>query len=262
MCDKGRDTYKFVNLKVRLLSGKVGKRDSWQEIPPEDAARSAGLKLREAVERHGADSVAIVVTGQSTNEEYQSLLKFVAGELKVKNVFHWLNNPDKVNEFDGLLLRGDRNPNTKGLVAAMQAAGAQGKWENLQSLISGRKIKVALVVGPENQAVYPDFKEKVQMLSQAESLIWLTAGRSEDLDQVGAETWQIPLKTYIEKSGSFTNHAGKVQSFKAGTTIVPQALTLSEAIELLAGRAIDWSMRPKGLGGPKTNYAVTQRGVL
>src|SRR3954466_15735638 len=43
MCDVGRDTYKFVNLKARLLSGRIGKRGSWQEIAPEDAARSAGL---------------------------------------------------------------------------------------------------------------------------------------------------------------------------------------------------------------------------
>jgi NADH-quinone oxidoreductase subunit G len=259
MCDVGRDTYKFVNLKARLLSGRIGKRGSWQEIAPEDAARSAGLKLREAAEKHGPDSVAVVVTGQYTNEEYASLFGFLK-DLKVKNVYHWQNNPEKVNDFDGILFRGDRNPNTKGLLAAMQGAGA--KWETLQSQLSGRKVKVALVLGPENQETFPDMQEKVQLLAQAETLIWLTAGKSADLEQAGSETWQIPLKTYIEKAGSFTNYAGKTQAFKTGTTIVPQALTVSEAVELLAGRDLNWNQRPKGLGGPKSNYATVQRGSL
>ena len=70
------------------------------------------------------------------------------------------------------------------------------------------------------------------------------------------------MKTYIEKSGTFTNHAGKAQSFKTGTTIVPQALTVIEAVELLAGREIDWNMRPMGIGGAKVNYAVAHRGNL
>jgi len=262
MCDVGRNTYKYVNLKARLLSGKIGKRDVWQEVSVEDTVRSAGLKIRETVEQHGADSVALVVTGQYTNEEYQDLFKFYAQELKAKNIFHWLNNPEKKDEFDGLLFRGDRNPNTKGLEAAMSTFGGKSGWESLQTGLNGRKFKTVIVVGPEDQSVYPDMEEKTKLLSQAENLIWLTAGHSAFLDSVGSETWQIPLKTYIEKSGSFTNFQGKVQSFKMGTTIVPQALTLSEAVDLMAGREINWNLRPKGLGGPKVNYANTIRGNL
>lgn len=257
MCDVGRNTYKYVNLKARLLSGKVGKRDMWNEVSVEDAARSAGLKLRESA----ADSVAVVLTGQYTNEEYQSVFKLL-GELKVKNVFHWQNNPEKLNEFDGLLFRGDRNPNTKGLEASFATFGGKGNWESLQTGLSSKKIKTVLVLGPEDQSVFPDMNEKVKLLSQAENLIWLTAGHNATLDASGADTWQIPMKTYIEKSGSFTNYKGLVQPFKMGTTIVPQALTVTEAVDLLAGRDINWNLRPKGLGGPKTNYATVRRGEL
>ena len=164
-----------------------------------------------------------------------------------------------MNDFDGILFRGDRNPNTRGLVAAFPHLKS---WETLQTQLAGGKLKVVVVAGPENQATFPDLREKIALLGKAEAVIWLTAGRNEDLDQVGAETWQIPLKTYIEKAGSFTNHEGKVQSFKVGTTIVPQALTLSEATTVLAGRELDTRLRSHGLGGPKTNYAVGQRGAL
>lgn len=262
MCDVGRNTYKYVNLKNRLLSGKVGKRDVWQEVSVEDAVRSAGEKLRDTVQKFGADSVALVVTGQYTNEEYESLFQFFGQDLKAKNVFHWLNNPEKVNDFDGLLFRGDRNPNTKGLENAFGKFGGKGQWENLQAGLSSGKFKTVLVAGPEDQSVFPDLNEKIQLLSQAENLIWLTAGLSAALDSVGSETWQIPMKAHVEKAGSFTNFQGKVQGFKVATTIVPQALTLSEATELMAGREIDWNLRPKGVGGPKTNYATGVRGSL
>ena len=173
-----------------------------------------------------------------------------------------MNNPEKFNEFDGLLFRGDRNPNTKGLFNAISGAGVKGKWEDLQAGLNGRKIKAVLVAGPEDQSVYPDMQEKTNLLAQAESLIWLTAGPSEILNQVRCETWQVPMKTYIEKAGHFTNHAGVAQGFKLGTTIVPQALNLSEVSELFAGRDLNWNLRPHGLGGAKTNYSTTQRGAL
>ncbi len=262
MCDVGRNTYKYVNLKNRLLSGKIGRRDGWREASPEETVRTAGERLKETVLHHGPDSVALVLTGQYSNEEYQALLKLFVGELKSKNVFHWLNNPEKIEEFDGLLFRGDRNPNTHGLNHSLKATGVSGKWETLQSALAAKTIRTVLVAGPEDQSVFPDLKEKLQMLSQAENLIWFSACTSEILDSAGGETWQIPVKTYIEKDGSFTNFQGKVQSFKAGTTIVPQAFTLSEAAELMAGRDIDWNLRPKGIGGVKVNYAVAQRGDL
>jgi NADH-quinone oxidoreductase subunit G len=257
MCDIGRDTYKYVNLKYRLLSGKIGKRDSWNETTPEDTVRAAGIRLKEAAQK-GADSVAVVVTGQYTNEEYKDLQTYLNG-LGIKNVFHWQNYPDKVNEFDGLLFRGDRNPNTKGMQATFTTLG---KWETLQSGLNGKKIKTVLVLGPEDQSVYPDMEEKVKLLSQAETLIWFTACPSKFLDAAGSETFQIPMKAHVEKAGSFTNFKGLVQAFKVATTVVPQALTISEAVNLMAGKDIDWALRPKGIGGPKTNYATVHRGDL
>lgn len=262
MCDIGRNTYKYVNIKNRLLSGRVGKRDSWSDVSPTEAAKSAGLKLREIVDKHGPDSVALILTGQYTNEEYKDLLVFFVTNLKSKNVYHWLNNPEKVNDFDGILLRGDRNPNTKGLEAALKLAGVQGKWEDLQAKLNGRQIKAVVVAGPEDQTVYPDMAEKHRLFAQAENLIWFTSGSSSVLDQSGCETWQIAVKTHAEKAGTFTNYQGREQKFKLATTIVPQALTLSEAAEVLAGRDLDWSLRPKSLGGAKANYATTERGAL
>ena len=261
MCDEGRNTYQYVNKKVRLLEGKVGQRGSWQNVEPAQAARSAGLKIKETVEKYGPDALAVVVTGQYTNEEYAAFFKLVQS-WKTKSVFHWQNNPDKVNEFDGLLLRGDKNPNTAGLMNAMKASGYAGKWEDLQRGLNSGQFKTVVVLGPENQAVFPDLKEKLQMLGKAPALVWCSAGTSEELDSVGAECWQIPMKTYVEKEGSFTNFQGKSQSFKIATTVVAEALNLIEATELLNGHDLDWSNRPQAFGGGKKNRFTQVRGTL
>ena len=48
----------------------------------------------------------------------------------------------------------------------------------------------------------------------------------------------IPLKTFVEKAGTFVNHAGVAQQFKKVTTIVSESLTVSEAALLLTGQEI------------------------
>jgi NADH-quinone oxidoreductase subunit G len=48
--------------------------------------------------------------------------------------------------------------------------------------------------------------------------------------------WLIPTKTFVEKDGTFINHAGLEQKFKKATTIVSEALTLTEAALLMVGK--------------------------
>ena len=116
MCDKGRDVYKFVNPEFRLQKAQ------WNgtQMSAGKAAKEAGLQLREAVQEHGPQSVALVLTGQYTCEEYNEILNFFTKELKSKNVYHWVNNPTETENFDGLLIRGDKNPNTRGLKEALK----------------------------------------------------------------------------------------------------------------------------------------------
>ena len=256
MCDVGRDTYKFVNKRERLLNARIGHRDDWSEEDPVTAAQLAGEAIRKAAKTTG--SVALVLTGQYTNEEYESLLNVFVKEMGVKNVFHWMNNPEQAQEFDGLLYRGDKNPNTQGLLAALKKFGVGEAWDTVMR----KAYDYVVVAGPENQSVYPDMKEKLQAFTTAKNIVWLTACKSADLDQSATHTWQIPLKTYVEKAGTFVNYKGMAQKFPLATTIVPAALNLSEVAEIFAGRTIDLTHRPAILMGTKKNYFTTIRGAL
>ncbi|MGE3759795.1 MAG: 2Fe-2S iron-sulfur cluster-binding protein [Pseudobdellovibrionaceae bacterium] len=235
MCDEGRDTYKFVNKENRLLKAKKRSAQGWDEMTPGAAAKDAAKLLKETADKNGGDSIAVVLTGQHTVEEYESIIGCFLEKFGTKKIYHWVNNKDSFDKFDGILNRGDKNPNTTGLLQVMKKVGLNGTWDQLEADIRSGKIKGLVVAGPENVAVYPCFAEKVKLFSQVPFTVWLTAAANSHLDSVTGNVVQIPLKTYVEKDGTFVNHAGLAQKFKKVTTIVSEALTLDEAAALLTG---------------------------
>lgn len=229
MCDEGRDVYKFVNLEHRQKIAHKISGDQVVEMPAGQAATEAAAWVKAA-----GSKLAVVLTGQYTNEEYEAVLK----NFKTTQVFHWKNVEEKWKDFDGLLIRGDKNPNSKGLETALTKSQIKNDWKDLEAGIQNGAIKTVVVAGPENIAAYPYFADRVKMISKAEQVIWLTACHSEQFKNFKKNAYVIPTKSYLEKSGTFTNHAGLDQKFKKATTIVSHALTLSEASFLLTGQNI------------------------
>ncbi len=231
MCDEGRGVYKFVNREHRLLKGrlKLKNQSTWTDMDAGALAKDASAVIKAA-----GDKLAVVLTGQYSTHEYVALIK----NLGTKKVYHWKNNPEKFDEFDGLLLRGDKNPNTKGLESALSTAGIKTDWNELTAGIKSGAITTVVVAGPENMAVYADLADKIQTLGAAQNLIWASACKSDLFDKLSNNTWLVPMKSYLEKDGIFTNHQGLEQKFKKATTIVSEALTLAEASFLLAGQNI------------------------
>lgn len=232
MCDEGRDIYKFVNKEHRLLKGRVRSGNTWTDVQPGAAAKSA----HEVVKATHHDALALVLTAQYTVEEYEAIVSTFVNEFKTKKIFFWINNKESFDTFDGLLLRGDKNPNTKGLLKVLDKYGVTASWNELSSGLATGAIKTVVVAGPENQAVFPKMNETIKELSKAENLIWLQAGQSATLEALTGHVWLIPLKTFVEKDGTFINQAGLEQKFKKATTVVSEALTLTEASLLLAGK--------------------------
>lgn len=262
MCDKGRDIYKFTNKSARLLEAKVGHQGQWRLEKSGTAAKTAGENLRKSIQANGASSVAVVVTGQHTNEEYDAILNFFVKDQGVKDVYHWINNPEDMAGFDGLLFRGDRNPNTKGVTSRLQKFGVQKEWMDLEKKLAAGAYKHVVVFGPEIPAVFPDLDHKLKVFAKASSLIWLSSARLDAVDAVTTPTVQIPLKTFIEKDGTYTNYAGLEQKVRAGTTIVAGALTAEEAVNLMSGQELDFNLRPVQPDYLKTNFLTSEKGVI
>lgn len=234
MCDEGRNVYKFVNKENRLLKGHKYLNGSWQnESQAGTAAKDASVFLSEAK----SEEIALVLTGQNTVEEYEAILSTFINKYKTKNVYHWWPHESEANEFDGLLLRGDKNPNTNGLKQAFEKYGISTKWSDLEQSLKSGKTKQLVVVGPENTAVYKDMDQKIALFSEAQHLIYVSSVKVTALENCRTlkTATMIPMKSYVEKDGTFINYKGLMQKFKKATVVVGEALTAIEIAKLLAG---------------------------
>jgi NADH-quinone oxidoreductase subunit G len=266
MCDEGRDVYKFVNKETRLLDAHVHEAGRGQWILPTSAAKKVAELLKSATVTSNPKSVALVLTGSHTVEEYESIVSYFKSVVGTDRIFHWVNNPETFENFDGLLIRGDKNPNTKGLLEVLAKHGIDATWNELENGLESGAIKTVVVAGPENQEVFPDLKGKVMMLSKAQHLVWMQAGKNEQLESLTGEVTLIPLKTYLEKDGTFVNFAGKRQTVTKGLVVVPNALSLVEVTEILKGHSLETSMQDQPVDlvdqGRVHNEYTSIRGTL
>lgn len=233
MCDDGRDVYKFVNRENRLIDAKIVSGGKTEHMQPTELAKRLGASLK----GQGA-SVALVLTGSHSVEEYEAIVSYFKNDVGTTQIFHWINNPDTIDSFDGILIRGDKNPNTKGLIEVLAKNGVSTQWKSLIDAIGTGAVKTVVVAGPENQALFPDMKVKISELSKAAKLVWMTAGKNSELESLAGDVALLPLKTYVEKPGTFVNHAGLRQKTQAVTSIVPGALSLAEAVQLFRGEEL------------------------
>lgn len=230
MCDEGRDTYKFANEDQRLKTGVEYLADGSVSMPGGKAAQ----RLGEILKSRSAQEVAVVMTGQFTNEENDKLIETLKNKFNINQIAHYINNEKTFDDFDGILLKGDRNPNTLGLLKSFEKAGIKFSWKDLESGLKSKSIKTVVFVGPENLKVYPDLQKVIDELSSAE-LVVLSSVRSKIY---GKAKLQVPLKSFVEKSGTFVNAKGMAQKINKGPVIVSQALTLIELSVLMSGEPL------------------------
>ena len=252
MCDEGRNIYKSTNLFATKYTGERDNKKTikvrnrltqglnWVDGGKENNDPVFALsKMSETIGKYEKNKVALVVTGQYTCEELDSLVGFWKGKFSADSVYHWLNYPDKLDEFDGLLVRGDKNPNTAGVKKVFADHGVNSDWKNLEASLNDGTVDFLMVAGPENQWCYPDLSEKLSLFLKASQLVYLTSCWLEDLDEkITGSLMMIPTKSFAEKSGTFINYEGKEQKFEKVETFVDNAMYLNEVADLLAGKAL------------------------
>ncbi len=264
MCDKGRELFSLPNPKGRLKEARVSQNNTTQVM----SATAALELLKTYLQKNNTDkknspvsissSIALILTAQYTVEEYRDLISFFIKHIG-NTIYQWQNNLDSINDFDGLLLRGDKNPNTRGLTDVLKEFNTGGKWQDLQRKLQQGEIDMVWVAGPENQAAYLDIEEKARQLdTNCKRVVWWTAHPLPVKNL--SNTWQIPTKTFFEKSGSFVNYAGITQKLKAERVMVPDVLSLSESIAILKGEYTHISDTIED--EMKTNYLTKQQGAL
>ena len=261
MCDKGRETFQHINKNKRALKSSIihQKKVSLKKT-------SEVLKdLQQTVIEESADlkKAGLVLTGQYTCEEYEDFLSFFSKTFPSGWIYHWKNNAETFDFFDGFLIRGDKNPNTYGLMTTMEQQGLSFQsWSHLMENIENGSLQTLFVCGPENPALFPKLNQHLTLFLKAQNLIWMAPHHPPALNESDCRVWAVSLKTYFEKSGTFINYKGRKQKIKKAGLVVEEAFCLQEIACILQNRMQFIKPRPTLDSEMKENHFLKQRGPI
>ncbi|HLH77937.1 MAG TPA: 2Fe-2S iron-sulfur cluster-binding protein [Candidatus Binataceae bacterium] len=202
MCDEGRVSFERLQTESRLSRPLY---QAGERLVAEDftgAIERAAHALRQVGEAHGAGAIGLVVGAQSTNEEAFALKRFMRDVIGSQQFAALSVSPAGASGDDELLLRANKNPNSRGLAAldfkelgSLTTAAASGQ---LKALVVLR----ADLVGALGETTFlRDFGGLDYMLVLDTDL--------SPTAQMANQVW--PIATFAELEGSFTNFQGVVQ---------------------------------------------------
>lgn len=226
MCDQGRLTYKAQNLENRLEFARYLEGEKKKEGSIEQAIQALSDKIKNTP----SQDIALLVSAQYTLEEYRAVFEYFVKECGVKKIYQWRDQEENREDFDGLLLRGDRNANTQGLLKVFKEYAFSKNIENEfeACLKSGATTIIALC--PEFPETFGSLEKDLAALSKFDYVsLWTT--QNSMATQIDAAN-VLPLKSTFEKSGSFVNYEGKERKLETPyESFVFGAKDLSEIVK-------------------------------
>jgi len=199
MCDPGRLSHAAMadtsdRIAVPLVRGEDGLREAtWDE-----AVEAAAAILAEA------GPVVALASARDANEDLWELRRLVeaagGGPIDFRLDDEWTRVDDLV---DGILIRDDPNPNTRGALAVLglESSGASGAEEILEAARAGEVD--ALVVSAGDRPG-PELDEV------AARVVFVGARRGPGIERADVV---LPASIPVEREGTFTNHAHRIQRF-------------------------------------------------
>ncbi len=141
LCVKGRFGWDFVNSEQRLTAPLL-RRDGRQEpVTWEEALGTTVERLKGILAQHGPDSVAVIGSNRTTNEENYLLQRFARGVLGTNNIDH------------------HRTGDYASLVRALTNARATDRYATVQDLYEASSI---LLIGNDPTHQHPLIAEQIR----------------------------------------------------------------------------------------------------
>src|SRR5438552_1032123 len=156
--------------------------------------------------------VGAVVSAQAPNEEV-FLLRRLGAALGARMAGISWSPPGAFH--DDFLVKADKNPNTSGL--RLQGLGDAGAVDDLIQAAAAGELR-ALVLHRTDLTAWRDAAAVQAALERVPCLVVIDTDRREVAAYADVV---LPLATYAECDGTFTNHAGRVQRFH--TAVAPPA---------------------------------------
>ena len=197
LCDEGRYGYGFVDDASRLTM------PVWRGEPvPWDTAIAETAR---ALGRHAPDAVGVLASPKMANEDLIAV-KRLAEALGSHDVGFRVP-PHTPGDQDDLLIRADKNPNTRG----GELIGLDGDVAAILEAARNGRIKALWVFGHDLfDSTWPE-ADVIRALRALETLIFTgtNANRTSALAQL-----VLPTAAWVERDGTFTNFQGRVQRFR------------------------------------------------
>ncbi|MGE5700495.1 MAG: molybdopterin-dependent oxidoreductase [Deltaproteobacteria bacterium] len=224
MCDFGRLEYRKAN-EDRLLTPVIREGGKPVAASWDSVMFTTASKFKDAADSHGPESVAVIASPQSSNEELFLVRKLAKEILRTPHAGFTSRTPGD-RKSDDFLIKADKNPNSLG--AQLLGFSEEGFERILKAAAEG-KIRALLVFGN----VLADLPEGeiVALLSKVPFVAHV--GTNDGAVSRAAHA-VLPSASFAERGGTFTNFAGMVQRFQPG---FPPRGKARAGIEIVTGLA-------------------------
>ncbi len=212
ICDEGRFAYTSINAETRVLHPQLRQDGALTQSNWQDALQ----RVATAVQQHGGEAVGVLVAPQGTNEDSYLLARLTADVIGSPHVILYSGEPGYE---DDLLMRADKNPNTRG-AQAMGLPAPAATLDHLQQAIEQGAIKVLYAIDTDLTTAF-GADLAARLAAQLECLVLQLSNALPDCEQADVI---LPGATYAERDGTFTNFQGRLQRFNAAIRPLGEAL--------------------------------------
>jgi len=226
MCDEGRHGFAALQSETRLTTplfqsdGRLVP-ESWEAAIGRAASRITEAKAA------GARSIGAVAGAQSTNEEVFALKRLISATIGSDRIAGLSFTPAGLSGDDDLLIRANKNPNTRGLSAmGLSEAGL----EPLERSIAAAELKILIVLRADLVRALGE-AEFSRRFGALDFMIVLNTDANETCQMANQV---LPIAAYPELVGSFTNFKGRVQRLRRAFDAPGHALPAIEVLGKLA----------------------------
>ena len=151
LCAKGRFGWDFVNSKERLTAPRLRRNGNLEASSWEEALGAAAARLKEIIAKSGPDSVAVLGSNHTTNEENYVLQRFARTVIGTNNLDH------------------HRTGDFSSLVSALTASNATDRYATMQEIFTASSI---LLIGGDPTHEHPLVAYQIRQAVQKNSA-WL-----------------------------------------------------------------------------------------
>jgi len=197
ICNKGRDLAKIFERPRAEQAMRRGR-----PVPLDDAIAEARRLIA------GASRPLALISNWASNEELSAFKEALGGRMRTRVKIDWLPQPGERVE-DDLLIRADKNPNTRGAAALFSGPGAGDGGAPDLELVWGEGCDFA------------DLPRGVPVILLGSYLA----------PENGHADVFVPISTQTERAGSYTNFDGVVSRFEP---IVRKKDSVAHAVQLFA----------------------------